>query len=363
MADIQPRRSSRQQRQVERFQPEGRRQQRRPIPYDQHARNRRLQQQQQQQQPQRQQQHQQHQQNPAIGPEEDPENDPQNLIPLSQIVSDFTKWSRTNKVGNKSKFISAIDTHLPFYLLALAMGSPTELSQIFTDDDDFLNQMHRLSTLHVSTFEVQPQRREVLQLFTSRRINPELNNFLYRFVTPQTDFLTLFFRNNFDVNYLTEPFLYLLALYCTRITSVLPEIYVTGHMEAIFSKAEICAVKSQFFCTRCKSMHETEPQFLSHIVSAHKAILHEDPTENDEQAMRARQHLQRERALAYGESLQNALANEDVHRNFISFRRARFTPVAPGFDAQDHLDLDEYGYRWRDQWHPNDPTQFRPNSP
>ena len=234
------------------------------------GRIRRLQRQQQKQQPQRQ------QQNPAIGPEEYPENDQTNLIPLSQIVNDFTKWSGMNKVGNKSKFISSIDTQLPFFLLALAMGSPTEFSQIFLDDDNFLSWMHRLSALHDANFEIQPQRREVLVLFTSRRIDPEKNNFLYRFLTPQTDFLTLFFRNHFDVNYLT---------------SVLPEIYVTGHMEATFSKAEILAVKAQFFCTRCKSMHETEPQFLSHIVSAHKAVLHEDPTSDDEQAMRARQHL------------------------------------------------------------------------
>jgi hypothetical protein len=356
----QPRRSSRQSRQVQRFEPEGGyRRAQRPLPYRQHRQHRQQQLQRQQQQ----QQHQQQQQNPAIHPEEDIENDTPNLIPLTMIVNDFTKWSRTNKVGNKSKFISSIDTHLPFFLLALAMGSPTEFSQIFTDDDNFLNWMHRLSTLHAANFEIQPERREVLVLFTSQRIDPEKNNFLYHFLTPQIDFLTVFFRNNFDVNYLTEPFLYLLAFYCTQITSVLPEIYVTGHMEAIFSKAEILAVKSQFFCTRCKSMHETEPQFLNHIVSRHKPVLHEDPTSDDEQAMRARQHLQRESALAYGESLKNALGNDDVHRNLKSFRRARLTPIAPGFDGQDHLDLDEYGYTWRDQWHPNDPTQFRPNSP
>jgi hypothetical protein len=354
------RRSTRQRGAPQRFEPQGRRQAQRPIPYHARRRQRNRQQQQQQQQQEAQQQQQQENQ------EEGRQVDIVDAVGSDRIIADFSKWSKANKFGNKTRFMNSITDQISFFILSLFYGCPCEFSKLFTSDpENFRIWNHRLSSLHQKNFPFSPVERQVLCPYTSSKINPERNDFLFRYsVIPEANSVPVFCQNFFESRFLTPEFILLLSFYCNNIAHILPRDFVTCTVESLFSKAEIQAAKAMYFCWRCCMMYEKESVFLSHIMSRHKtSLMTEDPIENDDEMLRDRQHLLNESHLPFKTSWQNAISDEDIRRHFSSFRTVELVPFAPGFPVQARLRLGPYGYFWNNDFIGNDPNQFRPNGP
>ena len=138
MADIQPRRSARQHRPIERLQPEGRRQQRRPIPYERHARDRRLRQQQQQN-------HRQQERHEVV-------QAARNGVPTT--YQDIQKKIRHDDRDPIIPEAQAITNKLPASIREIAGGKTTKISSSFGDDGTQFHHAH--SKYNLGDFNIRP---------------------------------------------------------------------------------------------------------------------------------------------------------------------------------------------------------------
>jgi hypothetical protein len=138
MADIQPRRSARQPRPIQRLQPEGRRQQRRPIPYERQARNRRLQQEQQQN-------HRQEQRHEVV-------QAARNDVPTT--FQDIQKKIRHDDRDQIIPEAIAITNKLPATIREIAGGQMTKISVSLGDDGTQFHHAH--SKYNLGDFNIRP---------------------------------------------------------------------------------------------------------------------------------------------------------------------------------------------------------------
>ena len=138
MENNEPRRSRRQRQPIERLQPEGRRRELRPVPYQQHARNRRLQQQQQQEH--RQQQRQEAQQAARNG------------VPTTfQEIKKKILHDDRDSIIPESKMIQY---KLPAAIREISGSRKTKISDCFGDDGTQFHRAHQ--KYNMGEFDLRP---------------------------------------------------------------------------------------------------------------------------------------------------------------------------------------------------------------
>ena len=150
MQNNEPRRSRRNRQPIDRLQPEGRRQVLRPVPYQQHARNRRLQQQQQQQHRQQQRQ--------------DAQQAARNGVPTTfQEIKKKILHDDRDSIIPESKMIQF---KLPAAIREISGSKKTKISECFGDDGTQFRNAH--SKYNMGDFDQRPHFDEYSRLQSNK---------------------------------------------------------------------------------------------------------------------------------------------------------------------------------------------------